>query len=121
MQNAPKGSILQYFQPSLSYHLSLLVKIFVLSVFEWRLKTVFTVLKNKIVKNQPHIKNKHAKLPIIQRVKVYFIVQYSPFITLCLRSIRLDCVISEPCYIGTILQKNYRKITIYGHFPMTPL
>ena len=35
------GSILQYFQPSLSYHLSF--RIFVLSTFEWLLKTGFTV------------------------------------------------------------------------------
>ena len=35
-----KGSILQYFRPSLSYHLSL---IFVLSIFKWPLKTGFTV------------------------------------------------------------------------------
>ena len=36
-----------------------------------------------------------------------------------LESIRMDCVISESCYVisescykGTILQKNYRKMTI---------
>ena len=34
-------SILQYFRPSLSYHLSL--KIFVLSIFEWLFYTGFTV------------------------------------------------------------------------------
>ena len=33
--------ILQYFRPSISYHLS--IKIFVLSIFEWPLKTGFTV------------------------------------------------------------------------------
>ena len=33
-----KGSILQYFQPSLSYHLSL--RYFVLSIFECRLRQV---------------------------------------------------------------------------------
>ena len=36
-----KGSILQYFRPSLSYHLSL--RLF-LSTFEWPLKTGFTVI-----------------------------------------------------------------------------
>ena len=36
-----KGSILQYFGPSLSYHFS--VKTFVLSIFKWPLKTGFTV------------------------------------------------------------------------------
>ena len=30
-------------------------------------------------------------------------VQGSPFITLCLGSIELDSVISEPCYKGIIL------------------
>ena len=30
-------------------------------------------------------------------------LQGSPFITLCLGSIELDCVISEPCYKGIIL------------------
>ena len=34
-----KGSILQYFQPSLSHH-----KIFVLSIFEWQFYTGFTVI-----------------------------------------------------------------------------
>ena len=34
------GSILQYFRPSLSYRV---IKIFVLSIFEWPLKTGFTI------------------------------------------------------------------------------
>ena len=38
-----KGSILQYFRPSLSYNF-LINKIFVLSIFERLLKTGFTVL-----------------------------------------------------------------------------
>ena len=38
----PKGSVLQYFRPSLSYHLSL--RSFVLSVFEWPFYTGFTVI-----------------------------------------------------------------------------
>ena len=33
--------------------LPFVIKIFVLSVFEWPLKTGFIVLKNEIVKNQP--------------------------------------------------------------------
>ena len=37
-----QGSILQYFRPSFSYHLSF--KIFVLSIFEWPLKTGLSVL-----------------------------------------------------------------------------
>ena len=36
-----QGDILQYFRPSFNYHLSLF-KSFVLSVFEWPLKTGFT-------------------------------------------------------------------------------
>ena len=36
-----KGNILQYFRPSLNYHLSL--DLFVLSIFEWPLYTYFTV------------------------------------------------------------------------------
>ena len=38
-----KGSILQYSRPSLSYHMSLR-SLFFLSIFEWTLKTGFTVL-----------------------------------------------------------------------------
>ena len=38
-------SILQYFRPSLNYHMS--VKTFVLSIFEWPLKTGFTVVSNQ--------------------------------------------------------------------------
>ena len=37
-----KGNILQYFLPSLSYHLSFWA--FILSIFEWLLKTGFTVI-----------------------------------------------------------------------------
>ena len=45
----------------------------------------------------------------------------SPFIMICLGSIGLgsivmDHVVSEPCYIGTILQRNYRKMTILWSF-----
>ena len=36
-------------------------------------------------------------------------VQGSPFKTLCLGSIELDRVISEPCYKGIILQRNTGK------------
>ena len=39
-------------------------------------------------------------------------IQCSFFITHCLGSIGMDCVITETCYKGTILQKNYRKMTI---------
>ena len=38
-----KGSILQYFRPSLRYHLSLISNIFVLSIFEWPFYTSFSV------------------------------------------------------------------------------
>ena len=40
-------SILQYFQPSFSYHLSL--KSVLLSIFEWPLKTGFAVTENPIL------------------------------------------------------------------------
>ena len=40
-----KGSILQYFLPSLTYNVPFVIKIFVLSIFEWLLKTGFTVTK----------------------------------------------------------------------------
>ena len=43
----------------------------------------------------------------------------------------MDCVISELCYKGIILQRNYRKLPFYkgvieklpfyGHFPIIPL
>ena len=44
-------------------------------------------------------------------------IQGSPFITLCLGSIELDRVISEPCYKGIILERNYWKITIWEPRP----
>ena len=31
------------------------------------------------------------------------------------------CYINERCYKGTLLQRNYRKMTIYGYFPIIPL
>ena len=30
----------------------------------------------------------------------------------------MGILISDMCYKGTILKRNYRKITIHGHFPM---
>ena len=39
-------------------------------------------------------------------------IQFSPFVMLCLGSIGMACVISEPCHKWTILQRNYRKMTI---------
>ena len=54
--------------------------------------------------------------------KCVFEFLWEPCMKLCLGSIGMDCVISESCYNrGTILQRNYRKITIYGHFPIIPL
>ena len=38
-----------------------------------------------------------------------------------LGSIGLDRVISELCYKETLLQGNYRKMTIHDHFPIIPL
>ena len=31
------------------------------------------------------------------------------------------CAASESCYIGTILQRNYKKMTIRHHFPIITL
>ena len=44
------------------------------------------------------------------------VVQFSPIIRLYLGSIGMDCVLSKSCYKGTILQRNYRKITILWSF-----
>ena len=38
------------------------------------------------------------------------------FVIQCLGSIGMDCVISELCYVGTILQRNFRKMTITWSF-----
>ena len=39
-------------------------------------------------------------------------ILYCLFIMLFLESIEMDSVISELCYKGTILQRNYGKMTI---------
>ena len=36
-------------------------------------------------------------------------------------SIGMDHVMSELCYIETILQRNYRKMIYHDHFPIDPL
>ena len=41
-------------------------------------------------------------------------IQCSPLMML-----GMYCVISELCDNGIILQRNYWKMTIYGHFPIT--
>ena len=43
-------------------------------------------------------------------------IQCSPFITLYLGSIGRDHILCKLCYTGTILQKNYRKMTIPWSF-----
>ena len=47
-------------------------------------------------------------------------IHFNPFIILSLGSIEMDHVISELCYKGVVLQKNYRKITT-GSQDMTVL
>ena len=59
-------------------------------------------------------------LTVIRNFNIYLYVQSSPFITLYLVSKGMDHVISEPCYKGTIVLRNFRKTTIYGHFSIIP-
>ena len=49
-------------------------------------------------------------------VPVLFLLQCSSFITLCLWSKGMDCVISKRCYKGTSFKRNYRKMTISWSF-----
>ena len=49
------------------------------------------------------------------------VIKCSPFITLCLGSIENDCAISELCYKGTFLPRNYREMAISWAFPIIPL
>ena len=46
------------------------------------------------------------------------LIQQGPFIRLYLGFMGMDQIIRESCYNGTILQRNYWKMIIYGHFPM---
>ena len=48
--------------------------------------------------------------------KAYKKIHCSPFIMLYLGSIGMEHVISESYYKRTILQRNYRKMTIVYHF-----
>ena len=43
-------------------------------------------------------------------------IQFSPFIMLCFGSIGMDGALHEPCCKVTILQSNYRKMTIPWSF-----
>ena len=54
----------------------------------------------------------HFSLAVPNKNGEVYNIQYSPFLTLCMGSIGIDLVISESCYKGTILQMNYRKMTI---------
>ena len=47
-------------------------------------------------------------------------IQCSSFIAQYLGSIGMDHVISESCYKGMILQRNYRKMTILWSFSYNP-
>ena len=50
--------------------------------------------------------------PTVSKCFQISLVHCSPFISLCLRSIGKGRVISELCYKGTILLRNYRKMTL---------
>ena len=52
----------------------------------------------------------------IQQMNSQINIQYNPFITLFLGSIEMDLGISELHYKGTILQRNYRKMTFKWSF-----
>ena len=43
-------------------------------------------------------------------------VQCTPFIMISVASIGMDCIIDKSCCEGTILQRNYRKMTISWSF-----
>ena len=53
---------------------------------------------------------------VIHSNRLLTYLQCSFFITLCLVSIGMDCVISELYYKGTVLQRNSRKMTIAWSF-----
>ena len=55
----------------------------------------------------------YADTNVLNIVAILVIVQCCPFETLCLGSIGMDIAISQWCYKGTILQKNYRKLISY--------
>ena len=46
-------------------------------------------------------------------------LQCSPYITLCLGSTEMEHVLSEPCYKGTVLQRDNRNFMVI--FPIIPL
>ena len=52
---------------------------------------------------------------------LYFLCKIPWFIMLCLGPMEMNHVMSELCYKGLILQRNNRKMTIHGHFPIIPL
>ena len=55
------------------------------------------MIKSKVQNDVGHENNGNIKFSFLLKV------QGSPFITLCLGSIELNRVISEPCYKGIIL------------------
>ena len=66
-------SILQYFPPSLSYHL--VFKIYVLSIFEWPLKTGFTV-PTKLFLSMQQLPNLAVAGPTVAQLEVFFSSDY---------------------------------------------
>ena len=67
-----------------------------------------------------------SNFPILVKMPLIFPIPWAPapFPKRGVRAlIRMDCAISIRYHIGTILHRNYRKMTIlcYGHFPIIPL
>ena len=64
----------------------------------------------------PHIASKVVSTLIRYLFAPKMAIHLSSFITLCLGSIGMYRVLSEPRYKGTVLLKNYRKVTITWSF-----
>ena len=75
-----------------------------------------TLLKDMCMCLQGELKCKSLVLQDKCNIEIFLalwskVIQFSLFIMLCLGSIGMDQIVSEP-YKGTVLQRNYRKMTI---------
>ena len=77
------------------------------AIFEVSIKAIVQSLYNPMFGVQ-------CKLMLL--LKSQLMVHCNPFITLCLGFIEIDSVTRESSYQGTILQRNYRKMTMEWSF-----
>ena len=80
--------------------------------FNWPPFPIKRVVVFITIRERPFIR---TIMVVMHKLTAHVHVHYSPFIMLCLLSIEIGRVISEPCYKGTVLHSTYSPTCVKDH------